>query len=84
GLNSQSVLFNPHLAGKLQFNLTTMVEFLTIERAGYLVIFPYWFPGVVQAGHFESTFRLIQSRQSQNYTVSDAPLDLMGVYLRQR
>lgn len=84
GLNSQSVLFNPHLAGKLQFNLTTMVEFLTIERARYLVIFPRWFPGVVQAEHFESNFRLIQSRQSQNYTISDAPLDLMAVYLRQR
>ncbi|MGB2980866.1 MAG: hypothetical protein WBC77_06445 [Candidatus Zixiibacteriota bacterium] len=84
GLNSQSVLFNPHLAGKLQFNLTTMVEFLTIERARYLVIFPYWFPGVAQAEHFESNFRMIQSRQSQNYTISDAPLDLMAVYLLQR
>ncbi len=84
GLNSQSVLFNPHLAGKLQFNLTTMVEFLTIERARYLVVFPYWFPGVVQAEHFESNFRMIQSRQSQNYTISDAPLDLMVVYLQQR
>ena len=84
GLNSQSVLFNPHLAGKLQFNLTTMLEFLTIEQARYLVVFPYWFPGVVQAEHFESNFRLIQSRQSQNYTISDAPLDLMAVYLRQR
>ncbi|MGB7061421.1 MAG: hypothetical protein WBF13_03605 [Candidatus Zixiibacteriota bacterium] len=84
GLNSQSVLFNPHLAGKLQFNLTTMVGFLTIEKARYLVIFPYWFPGVVQAEHFESNFRMMQSRQSQNYTISDAPLDLMAVYLLQR
>ena len=84
GLNSQSVLFNPHFAGKLQFDLTTMVEFLTIEKARYLVIFPYWFPGVVQAEHFESRFRMIQSRQSRNYTISDAPLDLMAVYLRQR
>lgn len=84
GLNSQSVLFNPRLAPKLQFNLTTMVGFLTIEKARYLVIFPYWFPGVVQAEHFESNFRLIQSRQSQNYTISDAPLDLMAVYLLQR
>ncbi|MGB2769741.1 MAG: hypothetical protein WBC88_08465, partial [Candidatus Zixiibacteriota bacterium] len=64
--------------------LTTMVEFLTIERARYLVIFPYWFPGVVQAEHFESNFRMMQSRQSQNYTISDAPLDLMAVYLLQR
>jgi hypothetical protein len=80
GLNSQRVLFNPRLAGKLQFDLTTMLEFLTIEKARYLVIFPCWFPGVVQAEHFESNFRMIQSRQSQNYTISDAPLDLMAVY----
>ena len=84
GLNSQRVLFNPRLAGKLQFDLTTMVEFLTVEDARYLVIFPYWFPGVVQAERFETHFELIQSRQSQNYTISDAPLDLMAVYLRQR
>jgi hypothetical protein len=84
GLNSQRVLFNPRLAGKLQFDLTTMVEFLTIEDARYLVIFSYWFPGVVQAEHFESNFRMIQSRQSERYTISDAPLDVMAVYRLQR
>ena len=83
GLNSQRVLFNPRLAGKLQFDLTTMIEFLTIEDARYLVIFPYWFPGVVQAERFESYFGTIQSRRSENYTISDAPLDVMAVYLRQ-
>jgi hypothetical protein len=84
GLNSQRVLFNPRLAGKLQFDLTTMVEFLTIEEARHLVIFPYWFPGVVQAERFESHFSMIQSRRSENYTISDAPLDVMAVYRLQR
>jgi len=84
GLNSRRVLFNPRLAGKLQFDLTTMVEFLRIEDARYLVIFPYWFPGVVRAEHFESRFRMIQSRRSENYTISDAPLDVMAVYRLQR
>jgi arabinofuranosyltransferase len=84
GLNNKAILFNPQLAAGLRFKLATMLEFMERENARYLIIFPSWFPHLVQSPQFEEHFTMLEYRKSENYTICGAPQDLMAVYkLRQ-
>ena len=60
-------------------------DYMGAVDADYLIVFPPFFPGVFDDPRADWLFESVYRARSENYTIVDAPQDLMVVYkLRQR
>jgi hypothetical protein len=80
GLNCHELAHNRKHLLEIIASPIAMRDFMRTGQARYLIVFPPFFPGILEGPGAELLFEAVFQARSDNYTIAPAPQDLMVVY----
>ncbi len=83
-LNDHRFLIDRGLHERIVTDPTALNDFMNQESADYLIIFPGWFPDLVNSPEFGRQLSLAKQLRSENYTICRAAQDLMIAFFRNK
>jgi len=84
GLNCHALAHNRGRLREVSASPNAMRDFMQTMQARYLIVFPPFFPGILDGPGAKSVFEAVFQARSETYTIARAPQDLMVVYKLRR
>ncbi len=80
GLNDHSLLFDLGLQARISSDPDALAAYMRARGADYLIVFPTWFPNLVNSERFAKVFVPVTHFDSSNYTITSFPQKVMYAF----
>ncbi len=84
GLNDHSLLFDMGLHARISSDPDALAAYMRAQGADYLIVFPMWFPDLINSERFQRNFVPVTHFDSANYTITSFPQGMMYAFSLRR